>query len=136
MFNKYNIKKMSTPESVNWDNKTQILQFVSLIIANKIFKYDFASGTSDSFIIRMIYNACLTVIIGLGFLSMASDYLENIKFENISGLFFSYWISINITDKLYRIDNQQEKISNVCKEITLNIIIFAGLTTIYNIMIK
>ncbi len=127
---------MSTPESVNLDSKTQILQFVSLIIASKIFKYDFAAGSSDSFIIRTIFNLCLTAIIGFGFLSMAWDYLENIKFENISGLFFSYWISINITDKLYKIDNQQEKIANVCKEITLNIIIFAGLATIYNILIK
>ncbi len=71
----------------------------------------------------------------MGFISMTINYLEKVKFENISGLFFSYWISMNITDKLYRIDNQQEKIVSACKEITLNIIIFAGLTTIYNIII-
>ena len=127
---------MSTTQTINWDSKTQILQYICLIIGNKIFKYDFFAKSSDSFIIRIIYNACLSVIIGFGFLSMTQDHLSDIKFENLSGLFFSYWISMNITDKLYRIDNQQEKIANVCKEITLNIIIFAGLTTIYNIMIN
>lgn len=113
----------------------QILQYLSLIVANKIIKYDFAAGTTDSFIIRMMYNLCLTIIVGLGFISVTLNYLEKLQLDNISGLFFCYWVSMNITDKLYRIDNQHEKIANAFKEILLNIIIFAGLSTIYNIVI-
>ncbi len=127
---------MSNTITNNFDSKTQILQYLSLIIGRVIFKYNFFGNPTDNIIFNIISNGLLSVIVGLVFLNFAQDYLEKSQFENLSGLFICYFTSLYIADYLYKIENHQGKITNAIKETALNFIIFAGLATIYNIVIN
>ncbi len=125
---------MSDSLSNNIVTPNQISGMLSVLLINKILKYDFFAGSTNSFIVKMIYNCCLIVFLETVFYNLKQEYLGKIHFENIYVIYLCYWIALSITNNLYKINDQHEKIINAFKEIVLNIIIFAGLVTIYNIV--
>ncbi len=120
------------------DDKYLILQLLCMIIGTKIYKYDFFSTHTNLFVLKLIYNGLLIGLVSLLFLTYSYNFFDKLQLNGITQVFVSYWISIVITDNIYKKNdvlelNKIDRTVNLTKEIALNIIVFSGLVTIFNL---
>jgi hypothetical protein len=118
---------------------SQLIQYLCLIIGQKIYKYDFFDKSIQYTLQKIVFNMILSVIIALAFTNIIKHHIDNAPIpKEITGMFMCYWFSMSITNNMFQVENINQldianKIIFACKEVTLNFIIFAGLLTIYNL---